>query len=138
MATPLPPGFSLEQDLLWRQVVQLWELATQKDAVRIRQALHPDYMGWDTRQPQPHDREAAVHSITGDANRIAEYELEPLSVRVYEGAVGVVHYAYQAMVHMEGGAPVQVAGKWSEVYARKGPHWLLVAVSGRPGEPDAG
>jgi hypothetical protein len=133
----LVEGLAPEQAELWRQVERLWELAASKDANLIRQALHPDYMGWNTNAPMPHDREAAIASVTADAPRLARYDLEPLSIRLYDGSVGVVHYRYRATVETSASNQVQVTGKWTEVYTRHDSGWLMVAVSGRPGEEDA-
>ncbi|MEZ5445708.1 MAG: GNAT family N-acetyltransferase [Gammaproteobacteria bacterium] len=121
-----------EQAELWRQVERLWELAARKDANLIRQALHPDYTGWDTNAPMPHDREAAIASVAADAPRLVRYDLEPLSIRLYDGSVGIVHYRYRATVESADSNQVQVTGKWTEVYTRHGSGWLMVAVSGRP------
>lgn len=137
---PVPaawPDFSAEQLELWQHVHALWRLAAARDGQRIQDALQPDYMGWDMSAALPHDREAAVRSVTGDAPNLTGYELEPLSVRVYEGRVGVVHCRYRATVQPQGGPPAQIAGRWTEVDTRCRPRWLMVAVSGQPG-PVAG
>jgi len=130
--SPLPPDFDAGQAELWRRVNELWELSARRDAQGIRDALHPDYVGWDMSAPLPHARDAAVHSASGESPKLARYALEPLSVRVYEGMVGVVHYRYSAIVEPRAGEPVHVTGKWTEIYARQGQRWLMVAVSGRP------
>jgi hypothetical protein len=127
-----PTDLTAEQLELWRHVNELWELSAAKDSRRIRDALHPDYVGWDISAPLPHDRDAAVQSVAGDSPRLSRYELEPLSVRVYEGAVGVVHYRYLAVVEPDGAKFAAVSGKWTEVYAKQGQRWLMVAVSGQP------
>jgi len=121
---------------LWQRVQELWELSAAKDVTRIRDALHPDYMGWDTNSPLPHDREAAVQSASGESGSLLTYALEPLSVRVYEDSVGVVHYRYKATVAANGGQHLHVGGKWTEVYIKHGPNWLMVAVSGRPSQSE--
>ena len=131
-----PPNFTAEQLELWHHVNELWKMSVAKDQQRIRDALHPDYMGWDMSSPLPHDREAAVHSVTDDAPNLTGYELEPLSVRVYEGTVGIVHYRYKATVDPQGVKPVQVTGRWTEIYTRREGRWVMVAVSGLPGSSD--
>lgn len=123
---------SAEQLGLWQRVNELWELSASKDAARIRESLHPAYVGWDMSTPLPHDRDAAVHSVTSDSPQLTSFDLEPLSIRVYDGSVGVVHYRYQAMVGPQSGRPVQVAGGWTEVYMKQHDRWLMIAVSGRP------
>jgi hypothetical protein len=99
---------------------------------KIRSALHPDYVGWDMTAPLPHDREAAVLAGLGDSSELREYELQPLSVQAYEGKVGIVHYSYSAMVVPSGAAPMNVTGRWSEVYLKWDGAWLMISVSGRP------
>jgi hypothetical protein len=120
-----------EELALWRQARDLWALSAAKDVERIRQAMHPSYMGWDMTAALPHDRDAAVRSVSGDAPQLVQYDLEPLSVRVYDGCTGVVHYRYEATVAKDG-ERVQVSGRWTEVYVKQGARWLMVAVSGRP------
>ncbi len=125
-------NLSAEQSELWQRVNALWELSAKKDAVQIRNALHPEYMGWDMSTALPHGRDAAVQSVTDDSPRLTTYELEPLSIRVYEGSVGVVHYRYQATVESQEGKPTHVTGGWTEVYAKRDKRWLMIAVSGQP------
>jgi hypothetical protein len=123
---------SEEQLELWQRVRYLWDLSRSRDAARIRAALHPAYVGWDLNHRLPHDRDAAVGSVSGDSPELRDYELDPLSVQVYEGRVGVVHYAYSATVVPKGAVPVNLTGKWSEVYVKQDGAWLMISVSGRP------
>lgn len=134
-----PTDLTAEQQALWQRVDELWRLSMLKDEHRIRGALHPEYVGWDTSAPLPHDRESAVRSVAGSAARLLRYRLAPLSVRIYGDAVGVVHYRYEATVQTEGGPPAEVSGRWTEAYLRLGQQWLMVSVSGRPdpAEPPA-
>jgi hypothetical protein len=127
--------FSPEQRELWTHVVHLWELSKRRGESEIRAALHPEYVGWDTSSPLPHDRDAAMRSVSGESPELREYALQPLSVQVYQGRVGVVHYSYSAVVARNGEQPISATGKWSEIYLRQGGEWVLIAVSGRP---DAG
>lgn len=121
-----------ERDL-WHRVQQLWELSMHPDAALVRQALHPDYVGWDMNTASPHSRDAAVQSVADAPGRTVAYSLDPLSVRVYEGKTGVAHYRYDAVVESQGGQRLSIRGAWTEVYVKSGPRWLMVAVSGRPG-----
>ncbi len=77
--------FSEEQRELWERVTDLWLFSTQKDEAQIRSTLHPKYVGWDMTTQLPHDRDAAVLSVSGDSPELREYELRPLSVQIYEG-----------------------------------------------------
>jgi hypothetical protein len=88
-------------------------------------------VGWDMSASLPHDREAAVLSASGDSPELLEYQLRPLSVQVYEGEVGIVHYSYSAMV-ARNDAPISVTGRWSEVYLMRHGRWTMISVSGRP------
>jgi uncharacterized protein DUF4440 len=81
---------------------------------------------------RPHDRDAAVHAVTADAPLLISRTLYPLSVRVYEGSVGVAHYRYKATVRPANADQIHVTGTWTEVYVKRGSQWLMVAVSGRP------
>lgn len=127
--------FSPEQRELWDRVTDLWTLSKGRDKTQIRSTLHPQYVGWDMNAPLPHDRDAAVRSISGDSPELREYQLRPLSVQVYDGQVGVVHYSYVAIVVPKGGPPSNVTGRWSEVYLKQSGVWTMISVSGRPDEP---
>lgn len=127
--------FTPEQRELWQHAVDLWAVSQGKDEALIRATLHPDYVGWDMSAPLPHDRDAAVRSVSGDSPQLREYELHPLSVRIYDEKVGVVHYAWSATIVPSGAAPVAVTGKWSEVYLRQYGSWTMISVSGRPDLP---
>lgn len=125
-------SLSSEQRELWNRVRQLWEQSRGRDRAVIGEAIHPQYVGWDMSAEWPHDKDAAVASVCGDAPDLSSYSLIPHSVQVYEHVAGVVHYSYQAMVTPRGLVPRGVTGKWTEVYLRHDNAWLLVAVSGRP------
>jgi len=120
-----------ERDL-WRRVQELWELTLSPDAAKIRETLHPDYVGWDMSSPSPHRREDAVQSVASAPGRTRAYNLDPLSVRVYDGKTGVVHYRYDATVESGKGRCISVSGAWTEVHVKSGAGWQVVAVSGRP------
>jgi len=123
--------FSPEQQALWQRVNELWALVLRKDLAALRAALHPRYAGWQIEDAFPHDRDAAIHSITGDAPDLSEYHLQPLSVEAY-GATGVVHYAFSATVVPGDRIPKVVTGRWTEIYQKQDGQWLMVGVSGRP------
>lgn len=125
-------SLSAEELQLWQRVQELWELSASNDAERIRDALHPSYVGWDMSAAVTHDREQAVAAASGGSASLLRYNLEPLSVRLYEGSTGVVHYRYAATVRTIQGQLQHVTGQWTEVYVKRGQQWLMVAVSGRP------
>jgi hypothetical protein len=127
----VPNDLDPERAQLWARVQQLWSLAQSRDPEGLRAALHPGYSGWEADSPAPHDREHAIASVTGDAARLESFALFPLHVAVLDGHAGVVHYAYTARLS-DGGAPRDVAGRWTEVYVREGANWLMAAVSGGP------
>lgn len=129
------PDLTPEERAVWQRVHELWALALARDAGKIRDTLHPRYVGWDMNSPMPHDREQAIQSVVGEAARVTDYELRPLSIRVYDHAVGVVHYAYRAEVAPNNAAPFQVTGQWSEVYLKQGAAWVMISVSGKPDLP---
>lgn len=123
---------SEEQRELWQRVVDLWALSQTRDAARIGAALHSEYVGWDMSAPAPHDREAAVRSVSSDTPLVSAYALHPLSVQVYEHQFGVVHYTYSATVVPDGASAKNITGRWTEVYLKQAGVWMMVAVSGRP------
>jgi len=130
--------FSPEQRELWKHVADLWAMSKGRDEALIRATLRPDYVGWDMSAPLPHDRDAAVRSVSGNSAELRTYELHPLSVQIYDGKVGVVHYAYSATVVPAGASPVGVTGKWSEVYLRQDGAWTMISVSGGPDPSNEG
>lgn len=126
-----------EQRALWQRVTELWAWSQSRDQAGIRSALHADYVGWDMNTLLPHDREAAVGSVSGESPQLADYLLEPLSVKVYDDRVGVAHYRYAATILPQAARPTKVSGCWTEVYLKQGDSWTMVAVSGRP-DPQQG
>lgn len=130
-------NLSHEQQQLWQRVSDLWMLSLERDAEKIRSTLHPRYVGWDMSSPMPHDRDTAVQSVLGDAPAVTGYELTPLSIEVYDHIVGVVHYMYSASVtpNTKNAVPLQVTGKWSEVYLKQDAQWVMISVSGKPDSP---
>ena len=68
MQTPLSTyAFSPGQRQLWEKTQSLWELSRSRNKEQICAALHPEYVDWDMSTRLPHDREAAVGSVTDDA-----------------------------------------------------------------------
>ena len=124
--------FSPEQRELWDHVTNLWAMSQKRDADLIRATLHPQYVGWDMNALLPHNREDAVDSVTGNTPQLCDYNLQPLSVQIYSGQVGVVHYSYTARIEPTGGHTVYVNGKWCEVYIRQNDTWVMISVSGKP------
>lgn len=133
MTIQLPTtNFSIEQRELWDHVDELWNVSMDRDESKIRSTLHPNYVGWDMNNELPHDREAAVHSVLGDSPQLRAYDLRPLSVQIYEGKVGIVHYSYSATVEKHDGQRIEVTGKWSETYLKQNGAWKMISVSGKP------
>ena len=58
---------------------------------------------------------------------VTSYELQPLKVSICDGAVGTVHYRYQATLAPDHSV---VVGRWTEIYLKQGDAWVMVAVSG--------
>lgn len=123
---------SEEQRELWERVDALWRMSVTRDTARVADALHPDYIGWVTGQAQPHSRNAAIASVGPSSPRVSNYTLQPLSIAVFDGMVGVVHYTYVAEVKSGTNASKAVSGRWSEVYLRKNGEWKMISVSGGP------
>ena len=128
---------SPEQRDLWDRVCELWEQSRGRDRTLIGASIHPRYVGWDMSAELPHDKATAVASVNDNTPELKDYALSPLSIQAYDHTVGVVHYTYQATVQSRGAAPVDVTGKWTEVYLRQSNEWMMIAVSGRP-DPSPG
>ncbi|WP_448040452.1 nuclear transport factor 2 family protein [Bradyrhizobium liaoningense] len=125
--------FSEQQHELWARVEALWKMSVAQDAASVANALHPNYVGWVTGQPQPHGRDAAIASVGPSSPRVLTYKLQPLSIVLFDGTVGVVHYTYVAQVEDSGtNASKTVSGRWSEMYLRKDGQWSMISVSGGP------
>jgi hypothetical protein len=105
------PAWSAGQRALWSQVTRLRVLSRERDHERIAELLHPGYVGWDLSTPGTHDRTAAPRSVGVDAPPLAGYVLRPLSLAVYAGHTGVVHYASKATVAQPGGRSCQHHGE---------------------------
>ena len=125
-------NFSSEENELWQRVLELWSLSKHRDKSQIRSTLHPQYVGWDMSTSSPHDREAAVNSVTDDSPILGDYSLYPLSVHVYDSHVGVVHYRYSATILPKDSHELHITGKWSEVYLKQNGEWQMISVSGKP------
>ncbi|MEB2318169.1 MAG: nuclear transport factor 2 family protein [Pseudomonadota bacterium] len=126
---------SLEQQELWRRVNDLWAMSLERSAEKIRDTLHPGYVGWDMNSPAPHGREAAIQSVLGDSPVVKDYQLRPLSIEVYDHVAGIVHYTYSATVAPKGANALLVTGKWTEIYLKQAGQWVMIGVSGRPDTP---
>ncbi|WP_186421155.1 nuclear transport factor 2 family protein [Bosea sp. CS1GBMeth4] len=121
-----------EERGLWARVEALWRLAAAQDRAGVVAALHPDFSGWVTGQPEPHDRAAAIASVGPSCPRVLSYELRPLGIAIFDGKVGVAHYTYVAEVESGVNGARTVSGRWSEVYLRQEEQWAMISVSGGP------
>ena len=86
----------------------------------------------------PHNREAAVQSVVGDTPTVTDYKITPLSIKVYDHAVGIVHYAYSASIAPKNSSLILITGKWSGVYLNWNNEWVMISVSGKPDLPAGG
>ena len=120
---------SSEQHGLWERIRELWALLQQRDMVGMKEAIHPQYIGWEASSLLPHNRDFALKAAETDP-KILDYRLFPVSVEVYEGTVGVVHYTFEAEVATSKGKSEKVSGRWTEVYLKKDGLWLMICVHG--------
>ena len=121
-----------DQKELWSRVDALWQMSMTQETAPVGDALHANYTGWVTGQDRPHGRDAAIASVGPSSPRVLSYELQPLSINIFDGIVGVAHYSYVAEVESGADASKNVAGRWSEVYLRKNGQWIMISVSGGP------
>lgn len=120
---------SAEQQQLWDRVCELWSLLQRRDIAAIGKVIHPQYIGWEASSLLPHDRDFALKAAATDP-AIVGFRLFPLSVQVYDGIVGVVHYTFDAEVTTREGRTEKVTGRWTEVYLNKDNSWLMISVHG--------
>jgi hypothetical protein len=123
---------SEEQHELWARVDGLWRMSVTQETASVADALHPRYVGWVTGRSEPHGREAAIASVGPSSPRVLSYSLRPLSITVFDGIAGVVHYTYVAEVESGPSVSKTIRGRWSEVYLRKNGQWIMISVSGGP------
>ncbi len=115
---------------LWDVVVEIWDYARAKNINQLTKFIHPDYSGWETGAPRPHDRASALNAIASDM-MIVEYALSPMEVKVINDCVGVAHYTYQADV-LQNTKKIKIQGRWTEVYLKDHGHWKMISVQGGP------
>lgn len=96
--------------------------------------FHPEFVGWTSLRPTP---------VTLDTRRkwvpfmyasvkIIEYEVQPLSVRIYGAGTAICHYlAFKAKQRGDGSMQLE-REKWSDVLLEQDGRWLIVSDSGGP------
>lgn len=119
----------------WRTIESMTEALARRDWEAFFSHFHPDFVGWTLVRATP---------VTLDSRRkwvpfmyasvqIIEYEVQPLSVRVY-GDTAVCHYlAFKAKKRPDGGLSLEKE-KWSDVLKKEDGRWVLISDSGGPAE----
>ncbi len=121
-----------EEQVLWQRVDELWKCSLKGDFRLIRQAIHPQYAGWDANSVVPHDRTYAIKSIIDKSSKLVEYRLFPLRITICENQVGIVNYRYNARIRDQQQNVRAIKGRWTEIFYKKDQSWLLIGVHGEP------
>jgi ketosteroid isomerase-like protein len=127
----MPP----EARAAWRTIEAMTECLARRDWDGFFSHFHEDFVGWTLVRATPvtlASRRKWVPFMYASV-QIVEYEVQPLSVRVY-GDTAVCHYlSFKAKQRADGGMQLEKE-KWSDVLLRQGDRWLLISDSGGPAE----
>ena len=96
----------------------------------MKEAIHPQYTGWDATSVVPHDRNYAIKSVSDKSARLVEYKLIPLKITIYEKQVGIVNYRYNANIQDQQKNVRAIKGRWTEVFFKSEDSWILIGVHG--------
>lgn len=119
-----------EEQILWKRVDELWQCSLKGDFRVMKEAIHPQYTGWDATSIVPHDRNYAIKSVSDESARLVEYKLFPLRVTIYEDQVGIVNYRYSANIQDQQKNVRAIKGRWTEVFFKSKESWILLGVHG--------
>jgi ketosteroid isomerase-like protein len=117
----------------WSAVEAYTECLSRRDWEGFFSHFHDDFVGWTLRRPTPVTKETRQKWVpfVYRATEILEYEIQPLSVRIY-GNVAVCHYlTFKAKKEGDGEVSLEKE-KWSDVLIKQDGRWLLVSDSGGP------
>lgn len=117
---------SVEEQVLWNRVKELWDCSLNRDFNTVEKSIHPKYTGWDSNTLLPHDRKYVIQSIADPSVRVLQYEVIPLGVSVYDRIVGIVNYRYKTHVCDRRGNVRILKGICTETYLRQDSDWILI------------
>ena len=119
-----------QEQQLWQRVDELWQCSLKGDFRVMKEAIHPQYTGWDATSVVPHDRNYAIKSVSDKSARLIEYKLFPLKITIYENQVGIVNYRYNANIQDQQKNIRAIKGRWTEVFFKSEDSWILIGVHG--------
>ncbi|MGD8426011.1 MAG: DUF4440 domain-containing protein [Balneolaceae bacterium] len=125
-------GLSIEEQLLWKRVNELWQCSVDQDFDTIEKAIHPKYIGWDNDTLLPHNRSYLVRSITDNTHDLLEYKLYPLGITVYNKHVGIANYRFCAEISDTLKNVRAIKGRCTEIFIQQDQDWILIGVHGGP------
>jgi len=121
---------SVEEQVLWNLVGELWDCSMNRDFQTIKKYIHQNYRGWDSNMLLPHDRKYVIQSIADPAIHLLEYKLDPIGISVYDHLVGIVNYRYSAQISDQMKNIRAIKGRCTEVYLHRNSKWMLIGVHG--------
>lgn len=119
----------------WRTVESYSECLARRDWEGFFSHLHDDFVGWTHRRTAPTTKGVRQKWVPFlyRSLEIVEWEVQPLSVRLY-GNVAVCHYLTLKAIKREDGTVEFEKEKWSDVLVKQDGRWLAVSDSGGPVE----
>lgn len=120
-----------QQQEIWRLEEEMWQRDTAKDLTWIDTYWHANATSWPKHHAFPRNRDSVTRwdKYTYANATTLEYELFPLSITVTDN-VAVVHYLYRMASENLSKERETVTGRYSDVFAKEGNRWLLIAVTG--------
>lgn len=118
------------QQEVWNNVNAYWTLMAKGDIDGFLGYFHKDYVGWDTDDPIPGNKESAskwLHFMS-QYNKVLIYELKPLTIKVY-GDFAFAHYYYYMMNEVDGKRTPEM-GRWTDILMKQGDKWLMIGDHG--------
>lgn len=118
----------------WQTVETATECLARKDFEAFFAHFHPDFVGWASLRaaPVPLETRRKWVPFMYASVQIVEYEVQPLSVRIYDDRVAICHYlSFKAKKRGDGSMQLEKE-KWSDVLLKSGDRWLVISDSGGP------
>jgi ketosteroid isomerase-like protein len=122
-----------ESDLkneIWSQEVAYWEYLKATDIDAFMSLWHDDFIGWPNNQPVLANK-AGMHQLVAgglDAIQIKSvtYELNPLSVRVFDD-IGIVYYKAHVVVETVNGEEIATHERFTHTWLHTADGWKIIA-----------
>ncbi len=138
VASPVAAAdWSAAQQDVWKNVEAYWASWSKGDINGFQGYVHEDYSGWSVDSPLPAGKSSSGKwmGFWAANNTVLVYEVTPVSIMV-RGDVAVVHYYYSQVSKGSDGKMKSAKGRWTDILAKQGDRWVLIADHG--GDTDNG